>query len=266
MKKMTSKEHTFVICAYKNSQYLEECIRSLVRQRDYSDILMVTSTPSDYITELANKYEIELFVNEGESGITQDWEYAISKSKTDIVTIAHQDDIYEIDYSKRVIDAIRSSSNPIIAFTDYYEIIEGEKIYKNKLLRIKRLMLSLFRLPLAEKSIFIRRLVLSLGNPICCPSVAYYLPNISRPLFNHHFRSNEDWEAWEKLSKENGDFIYINKMLMAHRIHNESETSIIIGDDSRSLEDYEMYRKFWPKCIARYLARKYKESEKYNNL
>lgn len=46
-------KHTFVICAYKESQYLEECIRSLRRQTVKSNIIMVTSTPNSYISDLA---------------------------------------------------------------------------------------------------------------------------------------------------------------------------------------------------------------------
>ena len=52
------KLHTFVICAYKESQYLEECIVSLINQETETNILISTSTPNDYIEELANKYNI----------------------------------------------------------------------------------------------------------------------------------------------------------------------------------------------------------------
>lgn len=43
------KNHTFVICAYKESKYLEECIESLEKQIVKSNIIMCTSTPNDYI-------------------------------------------------------------------------------------------------------------------------------------------------------------------------------------------------------------------------
>ena len=38
------KNHTFVICAYKESKYLEECIKSLINQTVKSNIIMTTST------------------------------------------------------------------------------------------------------------------------------------------------------------------------------------------------------------------------------
>ena len=37
--------HTFVICAYGESPYLEACIRSLLSQTEKSRILCATSTP-----------------------------------------------------------------------------------------------------------------------------------------------------------------------------------------------------------------------------
>ena len=90
------KNHTFAICAYKESQYLEECIKSLKKQTVKSNIIMATSTPNEHIKNLAEKYNIELFINDGEKGIGPDWNFAVSKTKTDYVTVAHQDDISNI--------------------------------------------------------------------------------------------------------------------------------------------------------------------------
>ena len=85
--------HTFAICAYKESEYLEECICSLLAQTVKTNIIIATSTPNAYISGLAQKYEIPLYINEGESGITQDWNFALSKVTTKYATIAHQDDL-----------------------------------------------------------------------------------------------------------------------------------------------------------------------------
>ena len=88
----------------------------------------------------------------------------------------------------------------------------------------------------------------------------------TKPVFRVHFRSNEDWEAWERLSRLKGDFLYDSTIQMGHRIHEESETSVIIGDNARSKEDYEMFCKFWPKCIAKFLSNFYAKSEKSNKI
>ncbi len=86
------------------------------------------------------------------------------------------------------------------------------------------------------------------------------------PVFLNGFRSNEDWEAEERISQLDGEFIFCNKILTYHRIHEDSETSKIIHDSKRSEEDYAMYRKFWPSGIAHILTKLYSSSEKSNNI
>ena len=46
-------KHSFVICAYTESPFLEECIQSLEKQTVKSTIKMVTSTPNEYIADMA---------------------------------------------------------------------------------------------------------------------------------------------------------------------------------------------------------------------
>ena len=105
-----------------------------------------------------------------------------------------------------------------------------------------------------------------MGAPICCPSVTYNKVNLPKQVFKIGFRAAEDWQAWEEISKLKGDFLYCNKILMYHRIHNQSETSAIISDTGRSVEDYQMFCKFWPKWIAKVLVKVYSISEQSNEL
>lgn len=260
------KKHTFAICAYNESPYLEECIKSVIAQKEYSEVILSTSTPNQFIKDLCKKYSIPMFVNCGKKGISGDWEYSIMQAGTPVVTIAHQDDVYFEDYSRMVIEEYSRSGHPLILFTDYYEIRNGEIIRNNRLLQIKRLMLLPLRLYYFRSSRWIRRRVLSLGSAICCPSVAYVPNNLPNSIFSDHFRTNVDWEAWERISGFEGEFIYIPRPLMAHRIHSASETSRMIEEGGRSSEDYEMYCKFWPKPIAAFLTKSYKASENSNRL
>ena len=41
--------HTFAVCAYKESKFLEECVLSLLSQTVKTNIIMATSTPNEYI-------------------------------------------------------------------------------------------------------------------------------------------------------------------------------------------------------------------------
>ena len=259
-------KHTFVICAYKESAFLEECILSLKKQTVRSNIFIATSTPNSYIDGLAKKHGLEVVVNTGEGGITQDWNFGLSKVKTRYATVAHQDDIYEPEYAEKILGAMEKSDDVIIAFSDYSELRNCEKIYDTTMLKIKRIMLLPLRIKAFWKSKFIRRRVLSMGDPICCPAVTFDLENVKRPIFADGFRSCEDWEAWEKLSRLKGKFIYINEPLMCHRIHEESATTAIIHDNARVQENYTMYCKFWPKPIAKLINYFYTKSEKSNEI
>lgn len=259
-------KHTFVICAYKESPFLEECIQSVLSQSLKSKVKIVTSTPCAYIFNMAKKYNIPLVVNKNDGGIVQDWNFAYAQADTPLVTITHQDDIYCEDYLKNILWQFRKHKKPLIFFTDYGEIRGEEYVKTNKLLKVKRIMLKPLEISKFSGSIFLRRRILSLGSPICCPSVTYVKPNLPKQIFDVGFRSDEDWQAWEKLSKLKGEFVYSKKILMYHRIHNGSETTAIISDTGRAVEDYQMFCKFWPKWIAKLLVKFYSTSEESNNL
>lgn len=263
---MKTEKHTFVICAYQESDFLEECIESLKRQTVKSKIIMVTSTPNHHITQLTEKYRIPLFINEGPGGITQDWNFGYQCAKTEYVTIAHQDDVYRKDYLERAVRAVENFKKPLIFFSDYYEIRNGKIVKENTLLKVKRMMLVPLRIHSFQNSRFVRRRILSFGSPICCPSVMYVKKNLPDVIFKDGFRSCEDWEAWEMISRRKGAFVYDRKALMCHRIHAGSETSAIIGDHARSAEEYVMYCKFWPKWFAKVLNRQYAKGQKSNNM
>lgn len=255
-------KHTFAICAYKESPYLEECIQSLKKQTIESNIVMATSTPNDTITSLGEKYHIPVYVNEGESGIAGDWNFAYSCASTEYVTIAHQDDIYLPDYAERIVEKLEQTENPLIAFSDYAEL-KGEIAYDNTMnLKIKRFLLHKLKRNGEKRSR--KRSALRLGNGICCPSVTFVRKNMLTPVFASHFRSNVDWQTWERISEQDGAFVYCDDILMYHRIHDGSETSAVIGENLRTKEDYEMFCKFWPKWVAKIITKVYSLSEKSN--
>lgn len=313
---MGDRMHTFVVCAYGNSPFLNVCLESLLAQNVGSRVLIVTSTPNEEIRSAAKAYGLEVIVNRRGQGIAQDWNFALQQAKTPLVTLAHQDDVYLPDYTKKVLAAYRKNRDAIILFTDYQELREADSsleeaeilnhsgvVLRNfeveqpeygmeepdsesesmlfdpkradsnqdqmwhtaqsRLIRIKHLMLSPLRVPVFRRSIWIRRRVLSLGNPICCPSVTYVRSRIPQKLFAGDMRSNIDWQAWEQLSRRKGSFVYLPEVLMLHRIHSGSTTSELVSDHARRQEDLYMFRKFWPGKIPEWIWRFYGENEKY---
>ena len=260
-------KHFFVLLAYGESNYLEECIKSLINQTIKTNIVIATSTPNKYISKLADKYKLKIIINKNKKGIADDFNFAFNCVDASLLTIAHQDDVYEKEYAESIIKNYEKYSDSLILFTDYYEIRNNKKITNNKNLKIKRLLLTPLKCKLLSGLKFIKRSSIRFGNAICCPSVTFCKDNISTDvIFTSSFTSNMDWLAWERLSNYKGRFIYINKRLFGHRVHEESTTTKIINEGNRTNEDYEMFLKFWPKFIARFLTKKYKDSEKSNKI
>ena len=260
-------EHTFVICAYKESPYLEACVQSLLAQTKPARILISTATPNDHIHSVARRYGLEVRINTGDHGIAQDWNFALAQAETPYVTLAHQDDVYEPEYLSSVMDALRKAKEPIIAFSDYYEIRGGQRVDADTsgLLRIKKMLLSPLKGGFGQSSVWLRRRSLSFGNAICCPSVTYVMERMPEEVFHPQYRSNVDWQTWERLSRLSGRFVYLPRPLMGHRVHPGSTTTEVIGDGSgRTQEDYEMLRCFWPAPLAKLLLHFYSKSQSSN--
>ena len=258
--------HTFVVLAYKKSKYLEDCVKSVLNQKYKSNVVIATSTENDYIKMIANKYSLDVIVNSNPSkGIGYDFDFAANCVNDQLVTIAHQDDIYDYDYSYEIVNSYKNNKNALIVFTDYYEIKGTDKVYTNKNLKIKRILLTPLKMKFFSSTVFGKRLVLRFGNSICCPAVTFAKERINdNKIFASNMKCNVDWLAWERLSKKNGDFVYINQCLMGHRVHNDSTTTEIINQGIRTKEDMMMFKKFWPDWISNIINKVYKYSEKNN--
>lgn len=257
-------DHTFAICAYKESSFLEACIQSLLRQTVKSNLIICTSTPNDSVAALAKQYKIPLFVNTQAGGIGADWNFAYACANTNLVTLCHQDDVYAEEYLGTALDYIGKAKRPLIFFSQYYELRQGVAVAHNRNLAIKSALLWPVKIAALGKCYWAKRAILAFGNPICCPAVTYVKSNLHNFVFQEGFRSNLDWDAWERISKMPGSFVYAPKKLMCHRIHEESETSKVIGENMRTEEDYCIMSRFWGARMAKMLAKLYSYSQKGN--
>ena len=256
--------HTFVICAYKEQPYLDECVKSLKNQTLKSKIIISTSTSNDFIKSVAKKYSVDLAINTKTKGHINDFCFAYDQANTKYVTLCHQDDIYYPDFAEKMVNKMEKFKNPIIGFSNYNERRNGKTKKHNMLLILKRIIN--FPISIFKKSKKVRLFTLSVGNAICAPSVTYNKEKVKRPIDESELKSNIDWDTWINLAKKDGEFIYITKALLEHRIHEGSTTTSVINNNIKNEEDFMMFSRFWPKGIARFLTRLYSGSEKSNDL
>lgn len=252
--------HTFAICAYKESEYLERCIRSLLSQTIRTNIIMCTSTPNEYIKGLAEKYNIELFVRDGRSDIRDDWNYAYNSAETEWVTIAHQDDEYNQHYVEEMQKKVKNTSHPIAFVTDYIPIKNGKIGPRDINSKIRRLL----RIPLKSNKLaglkFWKRRVLCLGNSICCPAVTYHKAVLGESYFTSPLKFNIDWDTFLKLANEDGTFAYVDKPLVYYRVYDGATSKTFIVDNKREAEDRCMFKKFWPNWLVDFIMIFYKKA------
>jgi glycosyltransferase involved in cell wall biosynthesis len=248
--------HTFAICAYEESEYLESCIKSLEAQNTKTNIIICTSTPSDYIKNMAEKYNIPYFVRCGQSDIQDDWNFACECADTDLITLAHQDDMYSPEYATNIMKEMEKYPDAMLAFTDYRPLKHYKVSYDANCFLRRLLKMPMWNRQMAQYPIF-KKMSLCFGNTICCSAVTYNLTQISQPLFTSDLKFSLDWDTFYKYAQKKGRFVYIDKPLTFFRIHSGATTNKFIISNGRYKEDCIMFNKIWPSCIAKMLMEFY---------
>lgn len=258
---MNERLHSFAVLCYGESPYLRDCLRSLAAQSVGSELLLCTSTPNPLIEQAAKDFHAKYCVNPVHSTIADDWNFAAAQCQTPFYTLAHQDDLYYPRYTETMLSRMEDS---IISFCDYEELV-GESTRRHTLmLNIKRLLLWRYAFTRSLRSVSAKRSILRFGSAVCCPSVMYNRGRLKDFAFDPSFSVDLDWDAWLRMTALSGAFTYHNEVLMAHRIHEDSETSRQIALSGRNREDRMLMERQWPKPIARLLSKAYAHSTDSN--
>ena len=265
--KPSTNIHTFCVPAYGESQYLDDCLSSLKKQTVSSDVIVTTSTPNHHIRQIANKYDFLCLSSLQTPGIGRDWNFAIHSARTQLVTIAHQDDVYHETYAEKFMAAHRKYPNAAIYFSNLGQIIDEKKQNINTVIALKRLLIAPFWLSRKIESGILLRMVLSLGDPIPCGSVMLNRRRLPQTFgFDETLKTNLDWLAWLNILENRGCFVRIPEILYYHRVHSDSETARGILRNDRYAEDLMIFEKLWGKTAARLLMKFYRLSHLLNKM
>jgi hypothetical protein len=245
-------QHTFAIPVYRTAPNLAALVGSLRAQRGTpSEIILTSSTPSAELREFAARARLPLSINSRRLGIAADWNFALSAARTPLVTLAHQDDLFAPHYVERLRQALERHAGAVIAFSDYTEHTAAGPRPRNMNLRIKWLLrwrAFRGRECLTEPRDKLR--LLSLGNPICCPSVMLARPALGEFCFPEGLQTNLDWMAWLQLARRPGGFVYVTEPLVSKGVHAGSETTATIASRAREREDALMFHEMWSRPVA----------------
>ncbi len=251
-------DHSFVIPVYRTASVLAALIESLRLQAGVpSEILLSSSTPSAEL-DRSRKSRNTVDINRDRVDISADWNFALAAATTRYVTLAHQDDLFECSYVTRLRAAL--AANPgNLAFCDYSEHSPHGPRSRNLNLRMKRALCT--RVFGARECISAPRdkvRLLSLGNPICCPSVMLDRSKIPNFRFPSGFHTNLDWMAWLSLARGPGGFVYVRDRLISKGVHADSATTATIANRTREREDRVLFDALWPRPVAAALAAAYR--------
>ncbi len=250
--------HTFAICAYQDSPYLEACIRSVTGQSRPTRVILCTSTPSSYICSMAEKYQIPLFVREGESDIQKDWNFAYEMADSSYVTIAHQDDLYGKNYVKTLEEYVGKYPDISLFTTDYVTVRDHRLVFGEQLVLIKRLLRLPLRIPCLNHISWVKKAALCFGNSICCPACTYRKGET--PFFVSRCRFALDWDHLITMAEKPGRFICVERPLVYHRLHRDAATNTCMKNSIRFQEERQMFSRLWPEPVVRLLMRYYQKA------
>ena len=275
-KRKSGPRHSFAVCAYGESPYLEACLKSLKAQTVPSEILICTSTPNRHVEQLAEKYGIPLKVRDiqqegGVRGIGADWNYAFRSAGGEYVTLAHQDDIYEKHYTETVLREAERWPDMDLFTCSAVTVKNGRP---ERFPGAPEIVKTLLRIPLRFRSLahltWVKRLVFRFGNPVICPSVSYRKRTVEAMMrntapdgpgpFSETRKFILDWEFLFDLAAEGGRWICDETPRMFYRVHSGAATAECIKDHARESEEQEMFRKLWPRKAADLILKYYRRS------
>ncbi len=246
------RKHTFVILAFNESDDLEECIKSILKQSVKSNVILATSTPNNYILDLASKYSLGVKINENESNKGDDYNFSINSYDSPLLTIAHQDDIYDRNYTKSILKCFKKNNDVTIIFTDNYIIDHDKKINRNKELKRKRFFLLPLKYSFFQNKKFFKLRVLKKENCICTSSITFVKKNINKDIFPTNLKYHNDWKGLIDLACEKTKFVYLKERVVGYRIDSKEECW------ERQQEEIEIRKELYPKWyFNHFIMKKY---------
>lgn len=253
--------HAFAVAAYGRSPHLDDCLRSLLAQSIRSPIVISTSTPHEGLAALAERHGVSLRVHGENRGIGADWNAALHATDAQLVTIAHQDDLYASGFTASVLEGHGKYPNSAFSFCDADEILPGGAQRDNpKNLRIKRLLVATaFAGRDVIHAAWRKRILLGFGNPILCPTVTINRAVVPGFAFREDLRTNMDWLAWIALAKAR-PVLKLPGTLLHRRVHDASETASCLADGTRLREDNMVFQMLWPRPVAAAIMHFYRAS------
>lgn len=207
---------SIAICTYNGEKYLREQLDTIVKQ-DYPhlEIIVVDDGSKDHTVAILKEYEVaypffKVYQNEQNLGYIKNFEKAISLCTGDLIALADQDDIWEMDKISLMVDEIK----------DHLLLYHNSEFITEEGLSMDRQMTDIRNFYAGSDS-----RVFLLENCVSGHAMLF-----KKDLLNYFsaFDTNSFHDWWiVYIATCNGTVGFMNDCLVKYRQHNNANTNIL---------------------------------------
>ncbi|WP_071441815.1 glycosyltransferase [Traorella massiliensis] len=201
------------LASYNGEKYIKEQILSIVKQLKEEDELIISDDGSidktkDIILNLMKNYKQIKFYDGPKQGFKENFLYAISKCNNEIIFLSDQDDIWEKDKVKKVIEIFEKNKSTKVVMHNMC-FFEDNKIIKKNIIKYKKG--------------FFNNLLKS--NYWGCAMA--FRKDLKEEIMKmpKNVKAHDQWIGL--LSEKNGSTFFLNEDLIKHRIHDSNQTGAL---------------------------------------
>ena len=128
---------SIALCTYNGAEFIKEQIQSILNQTIAPDEIIVcddgsTDNTLEIIQQIDILHNCKIFRNNTNLGTIKNFEKAIANCKGEIVFLADQDDLWQLDKIEKLLDFFRNNPSKKVVFTDALLVDqEGKSLEKN---------------------------------------------------------------------------------------------------------------------------------------
>lgn len=229
-----------VMATYNGEKYLREQLDSILAQsKKVDEIIVVDDCSSDGTVRILNEYKCKhkslfrIYINKINDGYIKTFYSAIDKSEGDFIFLSDQDDIWNPDKVKKMIEVIELKSYDVLVSN--YSLIDknGNRIYEHFGLRNNVRLKNISNINI--KSVI--NYNLSMG---CTMVMTKKFKNILSKNINflRDLKLPHDW-AINIIASNKGTLGYFNKKLIFYRLHDKNTIGLKRANNIKNrINDY----------------------------
>ncbi|WP_394228248.1 glycosyltransferase family 2 protein [Pseudoalteromonas spongiae] len=232
-------------CYRPNLNYLEQAINSVANQSlDCYELLIVDGgeDPNPDLQKLAMKYKnisLRYIYNTSDRTMAGNWNFAITSSQTDLVTLLHSDDLLCADYILKM-KALADTRPDVSAFFCGATIVDEAS---SKIISFPDLVKNFIRPRTRLIDLQGEQGIISLlkGCYVFCPTICYRKSLLGKCVFNKKWKMVTDFQFYIDLLAADKKILGVRDKLYYYRRHKENQTSKLTVNCERFTEEVAIY-------------------------